>query len=267
MRFLLLVFGVCYGLFVQSQEGCTLKNKAFKAGERAVYTAYYQLGPIWVDAGEVIFETNLATFGNKPCYHIKSAGKTYPSYDKFFRVRDRYEAWIDTTTLKAFRYLRDTDDGGFKTYNDNFFNYSKNKVTSYRKVKEKQLIDSAAITECTFDVLSMIYAARNVSFDGLKKNDTIPISLFLDDKTYELSVQYLGKSTLKTELGKFRCIMFSPRLVGGTLFSEGQRMKVWMTDDLNKIPLLVESPVLVGKVKGRLNSISGVRNPMISKIK
>ena len=266
--FSLFIVGTCLQSFAPTISGCQVKNTAFLAGEKATYVAYYQLGPVWVDAGEVEFETTLDKFGSKPCYHFKGTGKTYLSYDNFFKVRDRFEAWVDTATLKPFRYVRDTDDGGFKNYNDNYFNYGTGWVKSYRKLNnDKSKTDSAHILDCTFDVFSMIYASRNVDFAGMKVNDSIPISLFLDDKAYNLSVKYLGKTILKTEQGKFRCIMFSPRLVAGTIFSEGQRMKVWMTDDANKVPLLVESPVVVGKVKGRIKSWSGLRNPLSSKVK
>jgi len=267
--FLTIILFTCVTLsaFSPTISGCQVQNKAFKDGEKATYIAYYQLGPIWVDAGEVEFETTLEKFGSKPCYHFKGTGKTYPSYDNFFKVRDRFEAWVDTASLKPYRYVRDTDDGGFKNYNDNYFNYKSGWVKSYRKLNsDKPQTDSTQIIDCTFDVLSMIYASRNVDFAGMKVNDSIPISLFLDDKAYNLSVQYLGKTILKTEQGKFRCILFSPRLVSGTIFSEGQRMKVWMTDDANKVPLLVESPIIIGKVKGRIKTWSNLRNPLSSKI-
>lgn len=258
---------LCLQSFGPGISGCKVSNSAFKPGEKATYVAYYQLGPVWVDAGEVEFETTLEKFGNKPCYHFKGTGKTFPSYDNFFKVRDRFEAWVDTATLKPFRYVRDTDDGGFKNYNDNYFNYKTGWVKTYRKLNnDPSKKDSSSILDCTFDVLSMIYASRNVDFASMKVNDSIPISLFLDDKAYNLSVKYLGKTILKTEHGKFRCILFSPRLVAGTIFSEGQRMKVWMTDDANKVPMLVESPVVVGKVKGRIKNWSGLRNPMSSKV-
>lgn len=267
LKLILVFLGLTIRLSGKAQNGCTVKNKAFKPGETATYVAYYQLGPMWIDAGEVSFETTLSNFGTKSCYHIKGLGKTLPGYDKLFKVRDRFEAWVDTSTLKTYRYLRDTDDGGFKNYNDNYFHYDKGFSTCYRKINnDKPSYDSVAITECTFDVLSMVYAARNVDFSNLKVNDSIPISLFLDDKTYELSVKYLGKVVLKTEFGKFRCITFSPRLVSGTIFSEGQRMKVWMSDDANHIPMLVESPVQVGKVKGRIKTLDGIRNPMTSRV-
>lgn len=44
-------------------------------------------------------------------------------------------------------------------------------------------------------------------------------------------------------------------------------MNIWVTDDLNKIPLLFEAPILVGRVQGRLSAYVNVKYPLTSKIK
>ena len=72
---------------------------------------------------------------------------------------------------------------------------------------------------------------------------------------------------MKTESGEFNCIKFHPLLVEGTIFKSGTDMTVWVTDDKNKIPLQVETPIIVGTIKAKLKSFSGLRNPITSKIK
>ena len=42
-------------------------------------------------------------------------------------------------------------------------------------------------------------------------------------------------------------------------------MTVWVTDDENKIPVLVESPILIGFIRAELNKYEGLRNPLKSK--
>ena len=43
-------------------------------------------------------------------------------------------------------------------------------------------------------------------------------------------------------------------------------MNVWVTDDENKIPLLIESPVSVGSVKAVLKEYNGLRYDMTAKL-
>lgn len=44
-------------------------------------------------------------------------------------------------------------------------------------------------------------------------------------------------------------------------------MKVWVTDDNNKIPLYIETPIVVGSIKVKLVSYKGLRNPEDAKVK
>ena len=234
------------------------------------YKVSYNWKFIWIDAGEVTFTVSKSTFGEKSCLDIKAVGNTNPDYDLVFKARDRYESFVDSASLKPFRYMRETDDGGYKVYNDNFFNFDANKVYTYKDgthVADEGLRDTTDIKSDTFDILSMIYYFRCIDYSKYKAKDTIPISIFLDSKVYNLNVHYLGKETIKSDLGKFNCIKFSPALVSGTIFSEDNQLLVWVTDDENKIPVLIETPIVVGTVKATLQEYSGLRNPVKAKVK
>src|SRR3954470_1773981 len=92
--FSLLVFLRCLVLNA-GDEFCGIHNTAFQAGETSTYTVYYTLG-VFIAAGEASFTINRENLNNKPVYHITGEGKTYSFYDSFFRVRDKYETFIDT---------------------------------------------------------------------------------------------------------------------------------------------------------------------------
>ena len=68
-------------------------------------------------------------------------------------------------------------------------------------------------------------------------------------------------------MGKFICLKFQPQLVAGTIFKEDANMTIYVTDDKNKIPLVIESEVLVGSIKASIRDWSGIRNKLTSKIK
>jgi hypothetical protein len=46
------------------------------------------------------------------------------------------------------------------------------------------------------------------------------------------------------------------------LFEGGERMTVWVTDDLNKVPVRIESPIVVGTVKVDLMGYKNLRYPL-----
>ena len=52
---------------------------------------------------------------------------------------------------------------------------------------------------------------------------------------------------------------FQPDVIAGEVFSDDTKMTVWVSDDQNKIPLLIESPVSVGSVKMVLKEYWGLK--------
>jgi hypothetical protein len=238
---------------------CGIKNTTLRAGEQIVYKAYYHWGAMNVGAGEATFNTTLETLNNKPVYHIVGDGKTYKTYDWFFKVRDKYETYIDTVTMLPLKFVRNVNEGGFRIYNNVLFNHKGGSAVSTTKVVK--------INPCVQDVLSTIYYARNINFDKYKPGDKIPFEMFIDDEVYSLAIKYVGKEILTTSLGKFKTVKFMPTLIKGTLFKGGEGMTVWATDDLNHIPIRVESPITVGDVRIDLIKAKNLSHNLTSKIK
>jgi Protein of unknown function (DUF3108) len=117
------------------------------------------------------------------------------------------------------------------------------------------------------DVVSSMYYARNVDFTHLRPDDRIPFSLFLDNEVYNMYIRFVGREEIKTKYGKFRALKIKPLLLKGQIFEGGENMTVWVTDDLNHIPVRIESPLVVGKVKIDMMSYANLRNPVTSLIK
>ena len=253
--FILLLSGLAFPLRA-GEDFCGIHNKAFITGESITYRAYYTLAGVYVAAGEAVFSTALEEIGGKPVYHVTGEGKTYPFYDKFFRVRDKYESFIDTTSMQPLKFLRNVDEGGYKIYENVSFNKAVNTAITTKGVYK--------IPSCIQDVISSIYYARNIDFSKLKVNDKIPFDMFLDNQVYNIYIRYLGKEIVKTKYGRFRAIKFKPLLIKGTIFEGGEKMNVWVSDDGNHIPLRVESPITVGSVKVDMMDFRNRRYPLSS---
>lgn len=251
-------------LHTVAQKNCTVHNETFKGGELFTYKINYNWGAIWVSAGEASFGAELTHVNNLPVYHFIGSGSTYPKYDFLYKVRDKYESYADTLSLKPLRFIREASEGGSYTFDDYVFSPSKNKVyTNSRRGKKAGTFDSIAITNCTNDVLTAIYYTRCLDFSKYKPNDTIPITFVLDGEVFPSYVRYIGKETIKSELlGQVRCIKFRPKLIEGTLFKGGEGMVVWVTDDENKMPVYVETPILIGTIKVSLIKYTGLRNKL-----
>jgi len=235
---------------------CGLKNTAFKPGETITMKVFYNTLGMYIGAGEATFTTSIERFNGKVAYHCVGEGKSYSFFDNFFKVRDRYETYIDTATMLPIKFVRNVDEGGHKIYNNVTFNHGAGTAVSTNGVFKT--------SNCIQDVISAIYYARNIRFDKYKPGDKIPFDMFLDDEVYHLYIRYLGKENIKTRYGKFRAIKFKPLLIKGTMFTGGEKMTAWVSDDPNHIILRVESPISVGNVKVDMLGYSNLRYPLTS---
>ncbi len=242
----------------QDQTFCGIRNSSFRHGEEVTMKVFYSTLGMYVGAGEAVFTTTLERYNGKPSYHCVGEGKSYSFFDNFFKVRDRYETYIDTSTMLPVKFMRNTNEGGYKIYNNVSFNHKAGTATSTNGVFKTP--------DCIQDVMSAMYYARNIDFDKYKPGDKIPFDMFLDDEVYHLYIRYLGKEKIKTQYGRFRAIKFKPLLVKGTMFDGGEKMTAWVSDDPNHLILRVESPISVGSVKVDMFGYKNLRHPLNSLI-
>lgn len=234
-------------------EFCNIRNTSFKNGEQLTFRVYYNASFIWINAGNVNFTTKLEDVNGHKAYHVVGDGKTAKSYEWFYKVKDRYETYIDKETMLPDRFVRNVSEGGTKFKQDVTFDHKKGEALSGAK--------TIAIPRCTQDVLSAIYFARNIDYSKYKKGDKIPFTMFLDDQVYSLYIKYMGKEEIKTKMGVYNAIKIVPLLIEGTIFKGGEKMIVWVSDDMNHLPLRIESPILVGSIMVDLVGYDNLRNP------
>src|SRR5450432_316503 len=145
---------------------CGTKNTAFKEGESITMKVFYNSLGIYIGAGEATFTSGLERFNGKTVYHCVGEGKSYSFFDNFFKVRDRYETYIDTSNMLPLKFIRNVDEGGYKKYNNVTFNHTAGTAVSNNGV--------FVTPNCIQDVISAIYHARNINFDSYNPGDKIP---------------------------------------------------------------------------------------------
>ena len=59
---------------------------------------------------------------------------------------------------------------------------------------------------------------------------------------------------------------FKPMVVEGEVFDNPYPMFLWVTDDKNRIPILIKSEVIVGSVKSELVKFKNLKYPLDAKI-
>ncbi|MBO9593858.1 MAG: DUF3108 domain-containing protein [Niabella sp.] len=238
---------------------CSIPNTAFQAGEKVGFTVGYSVAGAFVPAGTGSFFTTLEKMNGRTVYHITGTGRTLSSYEWAYKANDTYETYVDVETFQPLRFIRNINEGGYKKYQNVSFVKSANTAVSNE--------GTFPVPACVHDVVSSVFYARNVDYNSLKPGDKVPFSVFLDNEVFGMYIRYMGKETITTKYGKFKAIKIKPLTIKGTIFEGGEKMTVWVTDDANRVPIRVESPIIVGKVKIEMTSFDGLKNPMTALIK
>lgn len=267
-RVLLLTTILFFAVKGKAQDACGIKTPAFISGEELHYRVIYNWGMVWLESGYASFKVREGFLNKRKCYLLTGSGSTYPKYDWFFKVRDVFETYLDSQTFRPLKFRADILEGKKHDKHTYIFNNPlKESYTIINHGSKPVLVDTLKISPCTIDILTAIYYARSIDYSKCKINDTIGISIILDGKLFGIYVRYLGKAVHKSkELGTYNCIKFSPLLVDGSIFKEGEGMTVWVTNDENKLPLNIETPIIVGTIKVLLTGYKGMKYPETAKI-
>ena len=127
-----------------------------------------------------------------------------------------------------------------------------------------------ALSDKSFDGVSLFYNLRCEETESFVPNKPQTLSLVLEDTIRTIRYKFLGKETKNfKKLGKFRTLKFSCQLAtsNGESFEDGSEFFLWISDDENKIPLYIESPIRVGSIRARLATYENLKYPLDSKIK
>jgi hypothetical protein len=249
---------------LSAQPVCYQGNPSFEAGEILEYRVSYNWGLIWIDAADVKFTTTMSSFGNNVAYHFYSTGASLKRWDWLFKVRDTFEVYVNPANLKPYWHKRHTNEGGYVIHNHYHFDYETNTVLAEieesRKPYHTKIINLPA---CTYDVLGATYVVRSIDFLKMQKGQKFHINMVIDDQVFALPVIYQGIETIRNRGGdRYECIAIDAILDEGTMFKPGEALRIWLSNDDNRIPVMMEAKVRVGSVKVYLAGYENLKYPL-----
>ena len=242
--FVVIFFNCVVSAFPQS-------NLPYKLGEYSEFTISF--GPIDVGYAELEI-VEVKKIRNKNTFHIVGKGKTALFFDWFFKVRDVYETYIDTSTLLPLRFIREINEGGY------YINQKYNFFHNDNIVKTQDSVLNIPFN--AQDMLSALFYARTFNKLDLKEKNSFFIPIFMDNENYFIEISYLYNELLETKWGKINCMVFKPKMQEGRVFEDGEQMKVWITDDFNHLLMKVETKIWAGTIKARLTDYKLLKRPL-----
>ena len=82
--------------------------------------------------------------------------------------------------------------------------------------------------------------------------------MFLDAKTYNFKLRYVGDELLEIRGGKVKTLKFMPIVQAGRIFKAQESVTIWITADDNKIPVRLRANLRVGSLQAELESYKGL---------
>lgn len=252
---------VLIAVFGQLSAQC-IENNAFDKGEKLQFTGYYNWGFLWVNAGKVNIDITETEHQGKAAYKIKGSARNAKAFEIFFKLRDSLTTVVDKSTLAPYTFDRITNEANYHTRHFYSYNYPQKQIQAYIKKNNNEVEKpKIPLDGCVNNIMSVLYYARNIDYENLKKGDKVPLKMLVDGKISKVEIRYRGTGRAKIKNGKkFECYKITPVLPNGTMFEGGDGMIVWLSKDKNRIPIMVEAKIKVGSVKGILESYSGLRH-------
>lgn len=234
----------------------TLPNKAFKVGEKLNYDVKYG----FVTAGLASFDVKeIKKISGREAYHIIFQVNSVPSFDWFYKVRDRYETYVDVEGIFPWRFEQHIREGNYTRDFSAFFDQRKGKAITTEGTYD--------IPKYTNDIVSAMYFVRTYDFSDFKPGQKLHLENFYKNKVYPLDVVYHGKEKINVTAGTFNCFIVEPLVMEGGLFKSEGSILIWLTDDELKLPVRVKTKVIIGSIDAELTGYSGLAGPLTSKVK
>ena len=244
---------------VEHKESSTIRslpNTAFGVGERLVFDISYG----FVTAGHAVMVIpGYKYVSGRKAYEINTYAVSTSAFDNVFKVRDKYSTFLDVEGIFPHRFEQHVQEGNYRRDYDAFFDQDELTAESNDGTKSK-------IPKYVNDILSAFYYVRTLDLTNYHKGDKISLQNFFDGKVHPLDVMILGRQRIEVEAGTFDCIVVEPMVVEGGLFKNEGSIKLWLTNDANKMPVKVSTKVVIGSIDVTLTKYQGLKNPVTAKV-
>ena len=235
----------------------SLSNNAYQPGELLKYRIHY--GAINAGIVSMSVSPTAQNISGKNSYAVKVEGETVKSFEWAYKVRDKFESWIDQGSQAPLRYA--------KTLRENDYFAQDIAIYDHENAKLRNKKGEIPIPKYTQDIASAIYYLRNLDYNKAAINAQFPVDVYIDNEIYKLPITYKGKEIIKTDIGKIRCIKLKPQLVVDRVFAKSDAMTVWVSDDENRIPIRIQTDIRVGSLKVDITSFQGLKNTFSALVK
>ncbi|GAB2776399.1 DUF3108 domain-containing protein [Rhabdobacter roseus] len=234
-----------------------IPNTSFGAGERMEYRVHYG----FINAAEARVEVNksISYINSRPCYRVNVSGRTVGAFDLVSRVRDQWRSYIDTSAILPHMFYREIKENNYRKEETVVFNHKNNTAQASEKDEKK----SFKVPDNVHDIISGYYFLRTVNFNRVSEGEIVEVPTFFDGEVYKLRVRYGGRDVVKTKFGKIKVLKLTPQIPDNKFFKGENALRIWVSDDDNKVPIKVQVDLVIGALEMDMKSYRGLRTDLV----
>jgi hypothetical protein len=258
MRLILIIFSFFLFSFGFQGDYRFVENDSFVAGESYHYKikyGFFTIGEANVDVDEKIYNVN-----QRACFKINVVGRT-AGMTNIFKVSNTYRTYLDTLAFVPQRFIYSARENNFKRDQVISFNHSKNEVLKTEKDQTKTF----SVPNNIQDVISAYYLIRTFDYNAQALGKTFAAPVFFDEELYPMKIKFAGKGTVNTKFGKIKVLKLNPILPPNELFKGENAIRIWVSDDKNRVPIQVEIDFSIGTVVMEIKKYHGQKFPFVWK--
>lgn len=174
-------------------------------------------------------------------------------------------------TLRPVAFNSSIREGDYTFRSDYVYDWEGSEIrTRWQSRQRPEQHKTMPLEENSMDPISLFFTLRAADAASFREGEPATLQMVLEDTIRHLRYRYLGRETKKIRnMGKFRTLKFDCQLGSsqGYSFTDGSVFTIWISDDENKIPLYIESPVKIGSINAYISGYKGLKYPLSSLIK
>jgi hypothetical protein len=217
-----------------------VENVAFGVGEKFTFDINYG----FINAGTASMSIpRLVEFNGRPSYQIITRAESNKFFSTIFKVDDRVESIMDAIGLFSWRFDKKLREGSYRSHRQYEFD-QKDHTVVYKG-------DTIEVPPYVQDALSVLYYVRTLD---LEVGKSYYVDNFTDGRQMPLEIKVHRRERVEVPAGTFDCLVVEPLVKSVGVFKHEGRLKVYLTDDRVKMPVLMKSKVLVGSITAEMTS-------------
>ncbi len=225
-------------------------SSAFNVPEKLVFDLTWT----GVKAGTAVLEV----VDEKENLRVISTASSANWVSVFYTVEDRVEALLTKEKAGAFigqpkNFRLKIREGKHRRDKEIIFDQVKHTAVYIDHLAKNKERKEYPVHENVFDPLSVLYYVRTMKLEVGKSSY---VDIFDSKKLWNVEIQVLRKEKISTILGEVQTIVIKPLMKSEGIFNRKGEMLIWLTDDKKRIPVKMQTKVVVGAITATL--VSGV---------